>query len=42
MTGYAGNAVGDEDRPDDDVSLLQKPLTQTVLAARIREMLDKP
>ncbi|MGY3621204.1 response regulator [Bradyrhizobium sp. USDA 10063] len=42
MTGYAGNAVGDQDRPDDDVSLLQKPLTQTVLAARIREMLDKP
>ncbi|RZN34136.1 response regulator [Bradyrhizobium sp. Leo121] len=42
MTGYAGNAVGGEDRPDDDVSLLQKPLTQTVLAARIREMLDKP
>jgi CheY-like chemotaxis protein len=42
MTGYAGNAVGDQDRPDDDVSLLQKPLTQTALAARIREMLDKP
>ncbi|MCA1455758.1 response regulator [Bradyrhizobium sp. BRP22] len=42
MTGYAGNVVGDQDRPDEDVSLLQKPLTQTVLAARIREMLDKP
>ncbi len=41
MTGYAGNAVCDQDRPDDDVSLLQKPLTQAVLAARIREMLDK-
>ncbi|WP_454631264.1 response regulator [Bradyrhizobium cenepequi] len=39
MTGYAGNAVGDQ---DDDVSLLQKPLTQSVLAVRIREMLDKP
>jgi CheY-like chemotaxis protein len=42
MTGYAGNAVGDRDQPDDDVSLLQKPLTQAALAARIREMLDKP
>lgn len=42
MTGYAGNAVGNRDQPDDDVSLLQKPLTQAALAARIREMLDKP
>jgi CheY-like chemotaxis protein len=39
MTGYAGNPVGDQ---DGDVSLLQKPLTQSVLAVRIREMLDKP
>ena len=40
MTGYAGNPVG-EDQAEDDVSLLQKPLTQAALAARIREMLDR-
>jgi len=29
-------------RLDPGVSLLQKPLTQVILAAKIRDMLDRP
>jgi hypothetical protein len=40
MTGYSRNAVVHQGRLDPGVSLLQKPLTQPVLAARIRHILD--
>ena len=42
MTGYSRNAIVHQGRLDPGVSLLQKPLTQMVLAAKIREILDKP
>ncbi|MBV9560777.1 MAG: response regulator [Bradyrhizobium sp.] len=42
MTGYSGDAVAHQGRLDPGVSLLQKPLTQTMLAAKIRDVLDKP
>jgi len=42
MTGYSRNAIVHQGRLDPGVSLLQKPLTQTMLAAKIREILDKP
>jgi signal transduction histidine kinase len=41
MTGYSRNAIVHQGRLDPGVSLLQKPLTQTILAAKIREILDK-
>ena len=41
MTGYSRNAIVHQGRLDPGVSLLQKPLTQTMLAAKIREVLDK-
>jgi CheY-like chemotaxis protein len=40
MTGYSQNAVVHHGRLDEGVELLQKPVTQTHLAARIRDMLD--
>ena len=40
MTGYSRNAVVHHGRLDEGVELLQKPMTQTHLAARIRDMLD--
>jgi CheY-like chemotaxis protein len=42
MTGYSRNAIVHQGRLDAGVSLLQKPLTQMMLAAKIREILDKP
>lgn len=41
MTGYSRNAVVHQGRLDPGVSLLQKPLSLTTLAAKIRELLDK-
>jgi signal transduction histidine kinase len=41
MTGYSRNAIVHQGRLDPGVSLLQKPITQAVLAMRIREMLDR-
>jgi signal transduction histidine kinase len=42
MTGYSRNAIVHQGRLDPGVSLLQKPLTQAMLAAKIRDILDKP
>jgi FixJ family two-component response regulator len=42
MTGYSRNAIVHQGRLDPGVSLLQKPLTQVMLAAKIRDVLDKP
>ena len=42
LTGYSRNAVVHHGRLDEGVELLQKPVTQAQLAARIRAMLDKP
>ncbi|HEX9590991.1 MAG TPA: response regulator, partial [Bradyrhizobium sp.] len=42
MTGYARNAIMHQGRLDSGVSLLQKPLTQVVLATKIRDILDRP
>ena len=42
LTGYSRNAVIHHGRLDEGVDLLQKPVTQPQLAARIRAMLDKP
>ena len=41
ITGYSGDAVVHQGRLDPGVSLLQKPLTQTLLAAKIRDLLDR-
>jgi CheY-like chemotaxis protein len=41
MTGYSRNAVVHHGRLDEGVELLQKPIRQTVLAARIRDVLDR-
>ena len=41
MTGYSRNAVVHHGRLDEGVELLQKPIRQTVLAARIRDILDQ-
>jgi len=41
MTGYS-NAIVHQGRLDPGVSLLQKPLTQAMLAAKIRDVLDRP
>ncbi|KRR08044.1 two-component system sensor histidine kinase/response regulator [Bradyrhizobium jicamae] len=41
MTGYSRDAIVHQGRLDPGVSLLQKPVTQALLAARIREILDK-
>ena len=42
ITGYSRDAIVHQGRLDPGVSLLQKPLTQVMLAAKIREILDKP
>jgi PAS domain S-box-containing protein len=42
MTGYSRNAVVHQGRLEEGVSLLQKPISQTQLAARIRDVLDAP
>ena len=41
MTGYSRNAVVHHGRLDEGVELLQKPITQTHLAARVRDILDQ-
>jgi len=41
MTGYSRDAIVHQGRLDAGVSLLQKPVTQALLAAKIREILDK-
>ena len=41
ITGYSGDAVVHQGRLDSGVSLLQKPLTQAMLATKIRDMLDR-
>jgi PAS domain S-box-containing protein len=41
MTGYSRNAVVHHGRLDQGVELLQKPITQTHLAARVRDLLDQ-
>jgi CheY-like chemotaxis protein len=41
MTGYSRNAVVHQGRLDAGVDLLQKPVSQSVLAARIRRALDQ-
>jgi CheY-like chemotaxis protein len=42
MTGYSRNAIVHQGRLDPGVSLLQKPLTQVMQAAKIRDILDRP
>jgi PAS domain S-box-containing protein len=40
MTGYSRNAVVHQGRLEENVQLLQKPISQSVLAARVRDLLD--
>ena len=42
MTGYSRNAVIHQGRLDPGVEMIQKPVTQATLAARIRDLLDAP
>jgi PAS domain S-box-containing protein len=42
MTGYSRNAVTHQGRLDPRLDVLQKPITQGDLAARIRDALDRP
>jgi DNA-binding response OmpR family regulator len=41
MTGYSRNAIVHQGRLDEGVELLQKPVGQAQLAARIRTLLDR-
>ena len=41
MTGYSRNAVVHQGRLDEGVELLQKPVSQSELANRVRTMLDR-
>jgi CheY-like chemotaxis protein len=41
MTGYSQNAVSHHGRLDPGLEILQKPITQSDLATRIRDVLDK-
>jgi CheY-like chemotaxis protein len=41
MTGYSRNAVVHQGRLEEGVELLQKPVAQSVLAARVRKLIDK-
>jgi len=41
MTGYSRNAVVHQGRLESGVELLQKPVSQALLAARIRDMLGQ-
>jgi DNA-binding NtrC family response regulator len=40
MTGYSRNAIVHQGRLDEGVQLIQKPLTQTTLAVKVRDVLD--
>jgi CheY-like chemotaxis protein len=42
MTGYSRNAIVHQGRLDEGVQLIQKPLTQDSLAAKVRAVLDLP
>jgi len=42
MTGYSRNATVHQGRLDEGVQLIQKPLTQATLAAKVRAALDLP
>ena len=42
MTGYSRNAIVHQGRLDDGVALVQKPINQKMLAAKLREILDRP
>ena len=42
MTGSSRNAVVHHGRVDEGVELLQKPVSQAQLAARVRKLLDRP
>ena len=42
MTGYSRNAIVHQGRLDPGVELIQKPLTTELLAAAVRQVLDKP
>ena len=42
MTGYSRNAIFHHGRLDPGVELIQKPITQQQLTARIRALLDRP
>ncbi len=42
MTGYSRNAIVHQGRLDEGVQLIQKPLTQASLAAKLRAVLDLP
>ncbi len=42
VTGYSRNAIVHQGRLGAGVQLIQKPLTQTMLAAKIRDVLDMP
>jgi DNA-binding NtrC family response regulator len=41
MSGYSRNAIVHHGRLDEGVNLLQKPITQAHLSARIRDLLDQ-
>ena len=41
MTGYSRNAVVHQGRLDEGVELLQKPISPTILANRVRHLLDQ-
>ncbi len=40
MTGYTRNAIVHQGRLDEGLQLLQKPISQNQLAARVRDLLD--
>jgi hypothetical protein len=40
MTGYSRNAIVHQGRLDPGVELIQKPVTQALLAAKVRDVLD--
>lgn len=42
MTGYSRSAVVHQGRLDEGVDLLQKPIAQSNLAFRVRDLLDRP
>ena len=41
MTGYPRNAVTHQGRLEEGLEVLQKPITQSLLASRLRDSLDK-
>jgi len=41
MTGYSRNAIVHQGRLDKGVDFLQKPVTQAMLASKIRSLLDR-